>query len=363
MGKWRSIMNRRAIHDMILPEEGYAGRMETVVEPYLAARMTTGYCEREQGKRIFYARCLADRPKGIVIISHGYTETIEKHLENIYYFLQGGYHVFMPEHCGHGRSYRLCEDAEDLSLVHVDDYRRYVEDLLFVSRLAAEEFPKLPICLYGHSMGGGIAAAAAAQADGVFSRLILSAPMIRPGSAPVPWLLACVTAKAFCAAGKSTQYVMRHTPYGVPEVFADSASVSQARFDYYQKKRRQEPLFQMNAASYGWLWQAARLNAYLQIKAWRAITCPVLVFQATCDTYVSNREQERFVRKLNRNQKGNAKLIRVRGVKHEIFNAGPDVLERYWRKILQMKNPKSKSMAKSVKERKRQKRIRRKNTR
>lgn len=64
----------------------------------------------------------------------------------------------MPEHCGHGRSYRMCSDTGDLSLVHVDD-------LLFVSRRAAE-FPELPVCLYGHSMGGGIAAAAAAQAPG-----------------------------------------------------------------------------------------------------------------------------------------------------------------------------------------------------
>lgn len=328
-------MNRRAVHDMIIPEEGYARHMEDIVDPYLAARMTTGYCEREKGRRIFYVRCLADQPQGIVIISHGYTETIEKHRENIYYFLRGGYHVFMPEHCGHGRSYRLCADTGDLSLVHVDDYRRYVEDLLFVLRLAAKEFPRLPVCLYGHSMGGGIAAAAAAQAGNRLNGLILSAPMIRPSSAPVPWPLACMVAGVSCIAGKSTQYVMGHKPYGVPETFADSASLSEARFDYYQKKRRHEPLFQTNAASYGWLWQAARLNAYLQRKAWRTIACPVLVFQAEYDTYVSNKEQERFVRKLSRRQKGNVRLVRVCGAKHEIFSAGTDMLARYWHKILQ----------------------------
>lgn len=327
-------MDRRSIHDMILPEDGYAEMMETVVRPYLAERMTTGYCEREKGKRIFYARCLADRPKGVIIISHGYTETVEKHAENIYYFLRGGYHVFMPEHCGHGRSYRVCGDAEDLSLVHIDNYKRYVDDLLFVSRIAAAEFPKLPINLYGHSMGGGIAAATAAQATGLFSKLILSSPMIRPNSEPVPWFLACQIAHVCCIAGKHEHYVMGNHPYEGPEQFADSASVSEARFHYYQDKRSQEPLFQMNAASYGWLWQTARLNRYLQKKAWREITCPVLVFQAECETYVSKKEQERFVRKLNRHRKGNVKLVRVRGVRHEIFNAGTDILERYWFKVL-----------------------------
>lgn len=332
-------MDRRAVRDMILPEDGYAEAMETVVELYLAERMTTGYCEREKGKRIFYARCLADQPKGIVVISHGYTETIEKYKENIYYFLRGGYHVFMQEHCGHGHSYRMCSDERDLSLVHVEDYVRYVDDLLFVSRMAAREFPKLSVSLYGHSMGGGIAAAAAAQAPGLFSGVILSSPMIRPTSAPVPWALACVIAKVFCAAGKAEQYVMGNHAYSGPELFADSASVSEVRFNYYQKKRSQEPLFQMNAASYGWLWQAARLNLYLQSKAWRDIACPVLVFQAECEEYVSRKEQERFVRKLSRRRKGRAgsaraKLVRVRGVKHEIFSAGTDVLERYWYKVL-----------------------------
>lgn len=127
--------------------------MDTVVRPYLAERMITEYCWREKGKKIFCARARADNPKGVAIISHGFTETIEKHLETIYYFLCGGYHVYMPEHCGHGRSYRLCGEG-DLSLVHVDDYRRYVEDLLFISRIAAREFSGLPLCVYGHSMGG-----------------------------------------------------------------------------------------------------------------------------------------------------------------------------------------------------------------
>ena len=130
----------------------------------------------------------------------------------------------MPEHCGHGRSYRLCSDTGDLSLVHIDDYQRYVDDLLFVSRLAAQEFPELPICLYGHSMGGGIAACAAAQ----------------------------------------------------------------------------EPR----------------------------------IFQAEYETYVSKKVQERFVKKLCRRKNIDAKLIRVKGSRHEIFNSDNKILESYWQKIL-----------------------------
>ena len=93
-------MDKRTIHNLIIPAEKYAERMESMVLPYLAERKTENYCEREKGKKIFYLRCLADHPQGIVILSHGYTETTDKHLENIYYFLRGGYHVFMPEQIG-----------------------------------------------------------------------------------------------------------------------------------------------------------------------------------------------------------------------------------------------------------------------
>lgn len=326
-------MDRDMACNMILPEEGYGEGMEAVVEPYLAKRKEEGFCEREKGKRIYYVRCLADRPKGIVIISHGYTETVEKHLENIYYFLRGGYHVFMPEHCGHGRSYRMCGDKKDLCLVHVDDYQRYVKDLLFVSRMAAQEFPQLPLFLYGHSMGGGIAAAIAAQAPELFSGLILSSPMIRPKSAFVPWPLACLVAGILCAMGRKEQYLAGNHPYDGDERFENSAASSEARFIYYQKKRKEEPFFQMNAASYGWLWQTARLNRYLQRKAWRQIICPVVIFQAEHETYVSKKEQEKFAGKLNRCNKGGVKLVRVSGTKHEIFNSGADILGRYWKKI------------------------------
>lgn len=319
--------------DLILPEAGYAEIMKTEVEPYLVRRGTAGYCEREAGNRIFYTRYLAGQPRGIVVISHGFTETVEKYKENIYYFLKAGYHVYMPEHCGHGRSYRMKGMTEELSLVHIDHYRRYVEDLLFVSRIAAQEFLELPVYLYGHSMGGGIAAAAAAQAPELFQKVVLSSPMIRPLCGSIPWPAASLAVKLLCIAGKKDKYVIIHHPYEGKERFEDSASASRARFDYYQEKRRKEPLFQMCAASYGWFREAVRLNRYLQKKAWKHISCPVLMFQAEQETLVSKKEQERFIRKMYRRGKRDAKLIRVPGAKHEIFNADKELLEVYWRKV------------------------------
>lgn len=316
---------------MVLQDWDYSEKMRNVVEPYLAARKQELWPEREEGKKIHCMKYRADCPRGVVVISHGYTETAEKYKEIIYYFLQGQYHVYMPEHCGHGFSYRL---VDDLSLVYVDTYRRYVEDFLFVSRMAKEDNPGLPLFLYGHSMGGGIGAAAAADGAELYHKVILSSPMIRPVTEKVPWKISCLIAWMCCMVGKGKEYMPGQKPYTGEEDFENSSSVSLARFTYYQEKRKNQPLFQMNGASYGWLHSADLLNRYLQRKAWKKIQAPLLIFQADREYLVSKREQVRFVVKLSRRGLTPGKMIKVPGTKHEIFNSSGKVLEIYWRRVL-----------------------------
>ena len=134
----------------VLQEKNYAERMQNGVEPYLAAHAEEFYWERESGHPIHVLRYRAFRPRGVVVISHGFTENAEKYKEIVYYFIKEHFHVYLPEHCGHGKSYRLVEDP---SLVYVDSYHRYVEDLLFVARKAKAQACGLPLVLYSHSMG------------------------------------------------------------------------------------------------------------------------------------------------------------------------------------------------------------------
>ena len=184
--------------------------MQNGVEPYLAAHAEEFYWERESGHPIHVLRYRAFRPRGVVVISHGFTENAEKYKEIVYYFIKEHFHVYLPEHCGHGKSYRLVEDP---SLVYVDSYPRYVEDLLFVARKAKAEACGLPLVLYSHSMGGGIAAAAAAKAPHLFRKVVLSSPMIRPLTGKVPFADAKRIAAFACATERGTQYVVGQKPY------------------------------------------------------------------------------------------------------------------------------------------------------
>ena len=253
------------------------------------------YWERESGHPIHVLRYRAFRPRGVVVISHGFTENAEKYKEIVYYFIKEHFHVYLPEHCGHGKSYRLVDDP---SLVYVDSYHRYVEDLLFVARKAKAEACGLPLVLYSHSMGGGIAAAAAAKAPHLFRKVVLSSPMIRPLTGKVPFADAKRIAAFACATERGTQYVVGQKPYQGIESFKQSSSLSRPRFLYYQQKREKRAAVSPKCR---FLRMApCRRTSVPRSDAERMETdrgsCPL--FQAENDHLVSNRAQERMIRKM-----------------------------------------------------------------
>ena len=68
-----------------ITEERYEEQMRTEVEPYIKARMEYGFFEREKGQKLYYEHCKADEPKGVIVISHGFTESVRKFTESAYY--------------------------------------------------------------------------------------------------------------------------------------------------------------------------------------------------------------------------------------------------------------------------------------
>ena len=321
------------MEDYIIRDGCFAEFMEGTVEPFLAQRRKEFHIPRESGKSLYYVRYDAgDDAIGTVVISHGFTETAEKYLEVVYYFLKHHYHVYQPEHCGHGHSYRL---VDDLSLVHVDHYERYVRDLLAVADTAKREHPEKPLFLFAHSMGGGIAAAALSARPELFERAVLSSPMIRPLTGSVPWPVTKLLVSILCRTGKAKQYVPGGHPFDGKERFEDSAATSRERFEYYQKKRGVQPLYQMSAASCGWLNEMVKLNRVLMRNSWKHIKTPLYMFQAQSDAFVSSAEQDRFAEKIKSAGKTSIKKTCVEGTKHEIFSSGEQVQGYYWEQVFQ----------------------------
>ena len=307
----------------------YQDFMNNEVVPYLNERRENFYLND-----LFVSAftCTKVNLFGTVVISHGYTENIEKYRENIYRILQAGFNVVMHEHHGHGRSYRLVNDPT-FTLVHTDMFERYVVELAMVAREAKLRFPGTRLFLYSHSMGGGIGAAALAMYPNLFAKAVLSSPMIRPLTGSLPFFAAKLIAAVECALGFSRRRVPGQIIYESKFIFERSSATSRERFDYEEDIRFNELLFHNSRPSYGWVHEAARLNSFLMTKAPEKIVTPFMLFQADNDHLVDVKEQNRFVGKVLAAGRIKPVFIKVKGTKHEIFNSDDLTVKRYWKKI------------------------------
>ena len=309
-----------------ITEEHYQEIMQSEVEPYLAERRDTGFDERVPGQPIYYEHYRADSPKGVIVISHGFTESITKFAESIYYMLQAGYEVWGVDHRGHGRSFRA--NANHL-VVHVDRFEDYVEDLRHLTEtLVKPAAGSLPVYLYCHSMGGCVGAWMIEQYPELFRKAVLSSPMLGLSFGKVPLPVAYAFARLKARGEKGKEPLSPVTAFPV-ETYEESASNSEPRFRYYYEKKLADPRLQTCAASARWGREAIRacyrVGAAGQIAR---IKIPVLMFQAEKDVFVKNDAQDAFAAKA-----GTCRLVKLPGLRHELYFNEGEGLRQYWERI------------------------------
>lgn len=310
----------------LLNEENYEHEMQTIVEPALEECRQISRLDTLDGRYISYEEYYCDAPIGIVVISHGFTESAEKFREMIWYYLQMGYKIFAVDHCGHGHSYRY---VEDVSITHIEKFDDYVDDLHCLVERIKQKYPELPRYIYGHSMGGGVAARYIQKYPDDFSKAILTAPMIAPATGGIPVWFSKILAYAGVAIGKKKERVFVHKPFNPNQTFENSADTSRPRFEYYLKKCVQNRHLQNSSASYNWVKESLCLTKTLLKKEnCQKVKAQVLLFQAEKDDFVTLPEQEKFIHLLPHGE-----LKKMPGTKHEIYAATNDVMEEYLKAI------------------------------
>lgn len=95
-----------------------------------------------------------EKVEGIIQISHGMCEYIEKYEEFIKYMLDKGYIVCGNNHLGHGKK---VEKEKRGFFADSDGYKYMVEDLHLFTKIVKDKFPNIPYFIFGHSMGSFIA--------------------------------------------------------------------------------------------------------------------------------------------------------------------------------------------------------------
>lgn len=307
----------------LVDENDYVSGMMRIVEPTLAKYRKTGYFGDE--KKIYYELYPQIPNKGTILLCHGFTESSEKLHELIFYFIEAGFQCGVMDARGHGKSFR---EGKDPSVIHVNHFDDYVKDLhRFLVRVMAKEMKikKSKLFLFGHSMGGCIAARFCEMYPDLCARAVLSSPMlgIDFGSLPEP------AAKAICAAAiaarRGYDSIAGQQPFDPMPDFSNSAGSSEARFLYYHDIRIRHPEYQATRADYYWGREAIRAGHTARKKSeMEAIRAEILLVIAGQDNLVSRSAQEEFIAGLSR-----GKAVLVPESRHELYNAGNPVLRNY----------------------------------
>ena len=310
------------------PMEGdYLSYMETTGKQWLDTRVTSGAVEAEDGTVLRYYMAMPDRPRGVIVMVHGFCEFWGKYHEMAMRFWQEGFGVFFCEHRGHGYSGgKLPEPDEDI--VYIDDYRTYVSDLkCFMDKIVTPRAPELPRILFAHSMGGAIGALFLEKHPSYFQEVLFSSPMFMLQTGRFPATAAEAAGRIMCLVGRGRELAPGEKRFSAQRIFEKSSTLSEARYDYQFAQRVADRHYQTYGASYSWV--AASLRATRKLLAGaNKIQIPVSLFSAGRDSLVKREGFERFMKQVPQ-----TKEYAFEASKHEIFNADDETVKAYYDRI------------------------------
>ena len=275
----------------IIEDAAFAGRMDQIRDQLEQIRVSGDLLTRD-GVRLFYEYFLVEKAIGSVVLLHGMSEFTCKHYELAYYLMEQGYHVFLYDQRGHGRSQRL---TDRIDLIHVDDFSDFVEDLQeFLERIVKPAATE-PLYLYGHSMGGAVSLLHLAAYPGTFRRAVISSPLFEPIVAVPNWLAYLSSKWDQLRRGPKTPlthgkgFIAR-----IPEEWKNDPACS--RNKYMMQLRIDNEEYQTTPLSAGFALQTLYLTPRL-LKVAKAITTPHLLISGTEDTVVKIHPHGRFAKK------------------------------------------------------------------
>src|SRR6188472_25201 len=146
---------------------------------------STGFIEIRKGLRIRFAswQSVLKERRGTVCILPGRTEFIEKYFEVVGELRRRGFAVAVLDWRGQGGSGRLMRNSLK---GHVRSFADYEDDVArFMNDVALPDCPP-PYYALAHSMGATVLLKAATQRGCWFSRMVMTAPMLKIVGLPMP---------------------------------------------------------------------------------------------------------------------------------------------------------------------------------
>lgn len=164
--------------------------------------------------------------RGLFLLSHGLAEHSGRYMHLASFLAGRGYEVYGFDHRGHGHT--KAPDAPLGRFAARHGEARLIDDLAAVRRHAEEDHPGLPVILFGHSMGGMIAARAAEIEPGAYAGLCVWNAHLAPGAAGRLGLLFLKAERLL----KGSDVPSRFGPLFTFETWARSIEAARTPFDW-----------------------------------------------------------------------------------------------------------------------------------
>lgn len=167
--------------------------------------------------------------RGVFLLCHGLAEHSRRYAPLARYLSGRGYAVYGFDHRGHGQT--RAPDAPLGRFAWKEGESRVLADLAFVREKTTIAHPGLPVILFGHSMGGMIAARAAETEPGAYGGLCIWNSHLNPGFAGRLGIALLKAERLF----KGSDVPSRFGPLFTFDAWARSLKDSRSQFDWLSR--------------------------------------------------------------------------------------------------------------------------------
>jgi lysophospholipase len=288
---------------------------------------SSGYVEIRKGLRVRFASwqpVLRER-RGTICIFPGRAEFIEKYFEAVGELRRRGFAVAILDWRGQGGSSRLTRNRLK---GHINDFAEYEEDLSYFMKAVVLPDCPAPYFALAHSMSAMVLFSAATKRGCWFTRMVMTAPMIKIAGLPMPEKLCRQIADGLTMFGFGKRLVPgereryhQHQPFEGNTLTSD-----RERFIRNLSVLQTAPELAIEAPTIGWL--KAALEAIQRVGAEKfapRIRVPVLMLAASDDRIVDSKAIEDLAVRLRAGSQ-----IVLRGSRHEVLQERDSIREQFW---------------------------------